>query len=75
MRFTGALAGLCLDRMLWRRCGIRGPLGNYEGTVARAERKEDSVSFGMGVPRTDPCVATNGPVPRLPLDQDQPVDV
>ena len=38
MRFMGALADLCMDRILWRRCGIRGPLGNYDGAVASAAR-------------------------------------
>ena len=37
MRFAGA--GLCVEQMLLRRCGIRGPLGTYDGAVARAENK------------------------------------
>ena len=37
MRFVGA--GLCVEQMLLRRCGIRGPLGTYDGAVARAESK------------------------------------
>ena len=50
LHFMVPLADLCADRILCRRCGVRVPLGNFNGTAARA------ASFLLGVRR--PCIHT-----------------
>lgn len=52
LHFMVPLADLCAERILCRCCGIQVPLGNFNGTAARA------ASLLMGVRITWPCIHT-----------------